>query len=119
MADTLRCYRCGASLSSLTLPLSQRDQCPDCSVFVHVCRMCTQYDPAVPRQCREDDSEDVTDKEKLNFCDWFQPSPEAYDGRHKRAAERAQSELDALFGGGSGPADAQDDALKDAEDLFK
>jgi len=120
MADTLRCYRCGASLASLTPPLSRQDQCPECSVYLHVCRMCRLYDASVPRQCREDDAEDVTDKEKLNVCDWFEPSPDAFDDSRKRAADRAKSELDALFGKGGGPGESDDDdTLKAAEDLFK
>ena len=53
MAEELICYRCGASLESLSLPLSRQDECPSCTVYVHVCRMCKYYDPQVPKQCRE------------------------------------------------------------------
>jgi hypothetical protein len=119
MADQLACYRCGASLEKLSLPLSRRDECPECSVHLHVCRMCIDYDPQVPRQCREDDAEDVLDKEKVNFCEWFRPNPGAFDPAFASADDKARSELDALFGDGPADSVADDNGLSDAEKLFK
>ena len=98
MSDNLACYRCGESLAALTLPLSRYDQCPACSADVHVCRMCTFFDRNVPRQCREDGAEDVTEKERPNFCDWFKPSDTAFDPSRKAQADDAQAALAALFG---------------------
>ena len=98
MSHSTACYRCGASLSALSLPLSRRDHCPGCSAEVHVCKMCVHYDAAVPRQCREDGAEDVTEKERANFCDWFKPSDTAFDPARKSDADSAQAALDALFG---------------------
>lgn len=98
MTHNLACYRCGASLSALSLPLSRRDQCPDCSADLHVCKMCVSFDNAVPRKCREDGAEDVTDKERPNFCDWFKPSDKAFDPARKSDADAAQEALAALFG---------------------
>ncbi len=118
----LSCHRCGASLAALSLPLSRRDLCPECSVELHVCRMCEFHDPAVPKQCREEDAEEVTDKERANFCDWFRPSPDAFDATRATQAARAGSELAALFGedgAGSRDDDGDDDALREAEKLFR
>ncbi len=98
MSHNLTCYRCGAALSVLPLPLSRRDQCPDCSADLHVCKMCIYFDVAVPRKCREDGAEDVTEKERSNFCDWFKPSDEAFDPNRKSAADEAEDALAALFG---------------------
>ena len=98
MAHNLCCYRCGESLSALSLPLSRRDQCPACSADLHVCKMCVHFDRNVPRQCREDGAEDVTEKERPNFCDWFKPSDRAYDPARQEAAAAAEEALDALFG---------------------
>ena len=98
MSQELLCFRCGASLAALTLPLSRRDQCPHCSADLHVCRMCAHFDRNVPRQCREDGAEDVTDKERPNFCDWFVPGDAAFDAQRKSEADAARSALDALFG---------------------
>ena len=98
MTHDLVCYRCGASLAALSLPLSRRDQCPDCSADLHVCKMCVSFDSTVPRNCREDGAEDVTDKERPNFCDWFRPSDKAFDPMRKSDADAAQEALAALFG---------------------
>ena len=99
MPQELACYRCGESLAALSLPLSRRDQCPQCSADLHVCKMCSFFDARVTRQCREDGAEDVTDKERPNFCDWFKPSDAAFDPNRKSEADAAVSALDALFGG--------------------
>ena len=98
MSHNLACYRCGESLASLSLPLSRRDQCPACSADLHVCKMCSHFDRNVPRQCREDGAEDVTDKERPSFCDWFKPSAQAFDPGRKAEADAAQDALAALFG---------------------
>ncbi|MGI9234316.1 MAG: hypothetical protein ACR2RD_11845 [Woeseiaceae bacterium] len=98
MSEIIACFRCGASLNALSLPLSRRDQCPDCSADLHVCRMCRFFDRSVPRQCREDGAEDVTEKERPNFCDWFKPSADAFDPAGKSAADAAEAALADLFG---------------------
>jgi len=61
--------------------------------------MCRYFDPRVPRQCREDGAEDVTEKERPNFCDWFVPSDDAFDSGRKAESDAARLALDALFGG--------------------
>jgi hypothetical protein len=119
MSHNIACYRCGASLAALSLPLSRQDSCPECSVHLHVCRMCRHFDVSVPGQCREDDAEDVTDKERLNFCDWFDPSEEAFDSVAKAEADRSQRALDALFGDGGAETEPPDASLTDAEKLFR
>lgn len=97
MAHDICCYRCGASLEALSLPLSRQDECPACHNYLHVCRMCVYYDRTVPRQCREDGAEDVKEKERPNFCDWFKPSDRAFDAGRKAEEEQAKAALDALF----------------------
>jgi hypothetical protein len=119
MSHDIACFRCGASLASLSLPLSRRDECPECSAHLHVCRMCRHFDPAAVRQCLEDDAEDVADKERLNFCEWFVPSENAFDPVAKAEADRAKQSLDALFGEGEGSAESPDSSLSEAEKLFR
>ena len=116
----LRCYRCGASLEALSLPLSRLDECPSCSVYLHCCRMCRFFDPAVAEQCTEDDAEEVKEKARANFCDYFKPGYDVYDPTAATAEARAKNSLDDLFGGASGD-DDQDgtDSSNAAEDLFR
>jgi hypothetical protein len=39
----------------------------------------------------------VRDKKSANFCDYFRPSPRAYDSAAQQAEQAAKSALDALF----------------------
>ncbi len=97
MALELKCYRCGEPLAKLSLPLSRLDECPKCRVHVHVCRMCLSYAPSKPKGCTEDDAIEVRDKKAANFCDYFKPSPSAYNPAEHDAEIAARSPLAALF----------------------
>ncbi|MFQ5982948.1 MAG: hypothetical protein ACE5KS_06200 [Woeseiaceae bacterium] len=119
MADELKCYRCGASLAELSLPISRQDECPSCSVYLHVCRMCEFFDPDVPKQCREDDAEEVFEKEKLNFCEWFKPGYDVFDAARAAEEAEAKDELAALFGEGESEKPADDELPSEADKLFK
>ena len=119
MSHNVACFRCGASLAALSLPLSRQDSCPECSAHLHVCRMCRHYDVSVPGQCREDDAEDVFEKERLNFCDWFDPSETAFDPAAKAEADKAGQALEALFGGEAPEQEDDEPAQNEAENLFK
>jgi len=99
MEHRIACFRCGASLSALSLPLTRRDLCPECGVELHCCRMCVHFDPKAPSQCREDDAEDVKEKELANFCEWFNPSESAFDPHQKSEADQALESLEAMFSG--------------------
>ena len=98
MAHNIRCYRCGASLAALSLPLSRQDECPECENFLHVCMMCVHFDRHVPKQCREDDAEEVIEKARLNFCEWFKPSESAFEPDRKSEEDEAKAALEDLFG---------------------
>ena len=119
MPHNVVCYRCGESLAHLSLPISRQDECRACRNYLHVCRMCVHFDPGVPKQCREDDAEEVMEKERLNFCDWFVASDTAFDAGRKAEENAARESLDALFSGASGDAEQDDDDLSEAEKLFR
>ena len=98
MNEALQCWKCGASLAALSLPLGGRDQCPSCRAELHVCRLCRFFDPRVAQQCREPMAEDVRSKERANFCGYFVPRPDAYRGGGAAVAQGDRGALDALFG---------------------
>ena len=83
--------------------------------------MCRFYDPGVPRKCTEDDAEEVIEKERVNFCEWFKPAALEFDPTQAADESRARNELASLFGNGNGDEAGSDDnaALRDADDLFK
>ena len=120
MSHSIACFRCGASLSHLSLPLSRQDSCGECGAPLHVCRMCRHFDRQAVDQCLEDDAERVREKEQLNFCDWFVAAEGAFDVGARREHEAASAALDALFGGDSNTADdaGKDSATAAAEALF-
>ena len=120
--NELLCWKCGASLADVLLPLSRLSKCKSCKCDLQVCRMCKYYDTRVSNSCREPIAEKVTDKKRANFCGYFQPNDSAYENADELAnsdkasleslfgleqgesnlsstdANKAKSELDSLFG---------------------
>lgn len=97
MPNDLSCWKCGASLSALTLPLRRREECAACRAELHVCKLCLEYDTRVAHQCREPTAEEVRDKEHANFCDHFKPRPGAFVPQSAQV-DVARAALDKLFG---------------------
>lgn len=116
---SLQCWKCGASLAGMLLPLSLRETCPSCRVDLHVCRMCRHYDAHRSGQCRELAAERVADKTRVNHCGWFVPRPEAYKGGGAAMAQTSRSALDALFAGRHDGETAKPDSPVSLDDLFK
>ena len=96
-AKDLVCWKCGASLAALTLPLRRLEECPKCRSELHVCRMCVDYDTRVAKHCREPIAEEVRDKTRANFCDFFKPRSGAYAAPNVAEVESARAALDKLF----------------------
>lgn len=105
----LVCWRCGTPLEPFEPPLPRAETCRACNADLHVCRMCRLFDPRVAKQCREPVAEEVKEKERANFCGYFEIRPGAYTPRDAEAAARARAELETLFGApASGTATARD-----------
>lgn len=111
---SLVCWKCGASLAGLLLPLGRREACPSCHAELHVCRLCRHFDPRRAGQCRELAAEPVSDKTRANFCGWFVPRPDAYQGGGAAMAQGSRAALDALFGG-----EKAESAPPTLDDVFK
>jgi hypothetical protein len=119
MDAVLLCWRCGKGLEKLSLPLARLDECPHCGIQVHVCRMCIYFDLAVARSCLEDGADDVKEKDRPNFCDFFRPRTDAFDSEFTAADRKAGGELEQLFGGSNADDAPSDTAGQAADDLFK
>ena len=120
--NTLVCWKCGASLAALTLPLRRLEECKACGAELHVCRMCVDYDTAVAKSCREPIAEEVKEKERANFCDYFKPRPDAYRPRDETEERKSRAALDTLFGtqAGTAPSPATTDASRaKLDELFR
>jgi ribosome-binding protein aMBF1 (putative translation factor) len=97
MAHSLACWRCGVSLSALSLPLRRLDVCTACNAELHVCKMCVEYDTSKAKHCKEPTAEEVRKKDEANFCDHFKPKEGAYVPKNTAEVEKAKSALDDLF----------------------
>jgi hypothetical protein len=113
-SSLLSCWKCGASIAELSLPLSRLDECKKCGAELHACKLCEFYNVTVAKHCRETIAEEVKDKERANFCDYFKPRPGAYSNAGQDAASKAKSDLEALFGGAN-PASAEPSAAEKAK----
>lgn len=98
MSHSAVCWQCGASLAELTLPLSRFDVCKRCRAELHVCKLCLFHDVTVAKQCREPIAEEVRDKQRANYCDYFMLRDDAFKPPATEAINQARSQLEALFG---------------------
>ncbi len=117
MIDNLICWKCGAALDALPQPLSRRAECPNCHAELHVCRLCRHFDPAKAKHCREPVADEVKDKTRANFCDWFQPQALASSSSGGNATAK-RAELESLFGGTGDKTTEPSSARQALADLF-
>jgi hypothetical protein len=94
----LVCWKCGGDISALPLPLSRFAECKACHASLHVCRLCEFYDTRVAKSCREPVAEEVKDKTRANFCDYFTAKPGAWIPPDETTRGKAQADLESLFG---------------------
>lgn len=89
------CYFCGFKFSGDKV---YRDtSCEKCGKDMKVCLNCRFYDEGSHWSCRESISEEVADKEKANFCEFFEYIDRA-GGSLKKKSDKAKDELKKLFG---------------------
>ena len=65
-----RCHHCRGRLR-VDGRVGRGENCPSCGADVRVCRNCAFYAPGAYNDCRESGAERVVDKERANFCDFF------------------------------------------------
>lgn len=96
MSVQLSCWQCGSKLQNVIFPMSIREECANCGADQHVCKMCKEFDSR--GRCSEPRAEDVSDREKANFCDYFKPSGEVFAVSENQKEQQAKAKLAALFG---------------------
>ncbi|MEW5974857.1 MAG: hypothetical protein AB1898_03510 [Acidobacteriota bacterium] len=94
----MRCWKCGTEVQAESGPLKilRNDSCAICHNDLHVCKNCRFYDPQYHNECRETQAEWVSDKERANFCEYFEPGSRG--GQTSRSGQDARSAFDKLFG---------------------
>jgi hypothetical protein len=96
------CHHCGRELQLLA-KIQRTDGCPYCHSDLKCCLNCRLHDPGANNQCLEPQAEWVTDKDKSNFCEFFDfrvtsPLSTPGAGGAQSDARRAKDAFDALFG---------------------
>lgn len=94
------CHTCRAEWTSKDKP-GFRDSCGKCPADIHVCLNCRFYDVHKPLQCMEHIDDPVIDKEKANYCEFFQfadrPLPDKTSPGKPTEADRAREKWKKLF----------------------
>ncbi|MFQ5453057.1 MAG: hypothetical protein ACE5D6_02585 [Candidatus Zixiibacteriota bacterium] len=97
----LLCWSCGKP-TGIIGRVMRSDSCVDCLADLRCCRGCRHFEPTRRFQCRESIETNLPNKEKNNFCDFFQ----------KRDAIKTP-------GGISSQTGSKEDRKKNFDDLFK
>lgn len=83
-ASDLSCFNCNKSLDlNAQSKIARSEECPHCYASLHSCRMCNFYDKSVYNECRETNADRIIEKEKANFCDYFDLSGSNSDSIEK------------------------------------
>jgi hypothetical protein len=93
------CHFCKAVLDE-TAKVYRASICPSCSKELKICLNCRFYSPGAHWECLESIPEPVTDKERSNFCDYFQfrDSPARGQDRPTQRHDQAKQDFGRLFG---------------------
>lgn len=90
----VNCYHCGKPVAENNL--GRQDSCPNCGRDTRVCKNCKHYDRSYNNECREEQAGRQVEKEKGNFCEWFQPRQGA-GGAGGPTKNDLKNAADALF----------------------
>lgn len=91
------CSFCGSPLPGAKIHF--RDLCEDCGRELHTCRHCSFYKPGAYRDCAETVPDEVRDKDRMNFCEYFRPlAALSGAGADAEKAKEARDRLSGLFG---------------------
>jgi hypothetical protein len=93
----MRCSSCNAEIElAAGERVGFRDECEGCGADLHACRNCSLHDPGAHNECREPNTEWVSDRERANRCEYFSAS-DLGGGAAAEAAAEAKGRLDTLF----------------------
>jgi hypothetical protein len=97
------CVHCGGNLEGVRI--FRQTPCPHCDAHLHACVQCKFHEPTAHNQCLEPQAEQVADREKANFCEFFRiagaaaraPGRSASPGASEDRAKDARAKLEQLF----------------------
>jgi hypothetical protein len=110
------CYRCSHDIRG---DLGRQDSCPSCGFDTRVCRNCRHYERTANNECREEQAGRQVDKEKANFCEWFQPRLGSAQDAEGQPKQKLRSAAEELFGKKQESSGKATDPKSAAEALFR
>ena len=90
------CHACKKELEIVGRVVGRRDECVHCGADLHCCYNCSFYEQSAHNECREPVAMRVNDKDRSNFCEYFELATKPHDGG-KSAKEDAKKKLEELF----------------------
>ena len=97
-----RCHFCGQPLDE-KLEVHRSTTCASCGKDLKICYNCRFFQKGAHNDCLESSAEQVRDKDRSNFCDYFRYK-DAKDGpsasTQQKRERRAKNEFMNLFGDG-------------------
>lgn len=95
---TRHCHRCGWEWKFTDLP-GRSETCPQCRADLRTCVNCTFFDRRAAHQCRDGRAEPVEEKDRANFCEYFDFAKRAWVGPEGNTREdAARAALRSLLG---------------------
>ncbi len=73
------------------------ETCFQCRMDLRVCLNCEHFDQRAAYQCRERRAEPVMEKERANFCEYFEMTERPFNNQPKQS--NAAEKLKKLLGG--------------------
>ncbi len=90
------CFRCNAP-NEIQDRIGLRDTCVQCDADLHCCRNCRHYSRSAHNQCNEPQAEWVRDKDRANYCDYFEPRRGGRGEEDSNRAQDAKARFEDLF----------------------
>lgn len=97
---TRHCHRCGTAWSLSAQP-GRGESCENCRADLRACLNCRHHDRHAAHGCCERRAEPVEDKDRGNFCEWFEFATRTWAGVGAKdpREDSARAALKALLGG--------------------
>jgi hypothetical protein len=86
-----KCHKCGGVID--IEKISRRDECRVCGADLRVCLNCAFYDEGRSNQCFEPQAEKVKEKDRSNYCDFFQFKQEGTKASSRETADKLWKDL--------------------------
>lgn len=68
-----KCIKCSNEISiTETKSIPRNTSCDNCTTDIRSCIFCRFYDQSKHNECSEPSADRVVDKEKANFCDYYE-----------------------------------------------